>query len=176
VTSDEAAGTRVQGSLRSAADGTGIVHMEARFDTGIDEVWSALTDPGRLARRIGEVEGDVRLGGEFYRRFFASGAEGTGRVDACEPSRRLLVTLDPDQPDEGVIEVMLAPDGEGTLLVREERGCPWTSSPPTGRGSRSMSKISLPTSPGVSSATPTCGGTSSNPPMKFWRPTSANYR
>jgi uncharacterized protein YndB with AHSA1/START domain len=124
MTSDEPAGTRILGSLRSAADGTGIVRMEDRFDTAIDEVWSALTDPVRLGRWIGEVDGDLRLGGEFHRRFFASGSEGSGRVDACEPRRRLQVTLDPGQPDEGVIEVMLAVDGEGTVLVWEERGLP----------------------------------------------------
>jgi len=39
--------------------------MEDGFDTDIEDVWSALTDPRRLARWIGEVEGDLRLGGEF---------------------------------------------------------------------------------------------------------------
>ena len=78
----------------------------------------------RLARWIGEVEGDLRVGGEFHRRFFASGSEGTGRVEACEPPRRLLVTLNPGEPDENVIEVVLVADGEGTILVWEERGLP----------------------------------------------------
>jgi uncharacterized protein YndB with AHSA1/START domain len=77
------AGTRIMGSLRSA-DGKGIVRMQDRFDTDIDDLWSALTHPGRLARWLGEVEGDLRPGGEFRARFFASGWEGTGRVDACE--------------------------------------------------------------------------------------------
>jgi len=123
MTSDDSAGPRLLGRLRSEG-GTGIVRMEDRFDTGIENVWSALTDPRRLARWIGEVEGDLRVGGEFYRRFFASGSEGPGRIEACEPRRRLLVTLDPDQPEEGVIEVTLAADGEGTNLVWEERGRP----------------------------------------------------
>jgi uncharacterized protein YndB with AHSA1/START domain len=65
--------------------------MEDRFDTDIDDLWSALTDPARLGRWLGQVEGDLRLGGEFRARFFASGWEGTGRVEACEPPRRLLV-------------------------------------------------------------------------------------
>ena len=34
-------------------------------------------DPLRLARWLGEVEGDLRLGGEYRARFFASGWEGT---------------------------------------------------------------------------------------------------
>ena len=52
---------RILGSLRSA-DGKGVVRMEDRFDTDIDDLWSALTDPRRLAHWIGEVEGDLRLG------------------------------------------------------------------------------------------------------------------
>jgi uncharacterized protein YndB with AHSA1/START domain len=123
MTSDAGAGTRILGSLRSA-DGKGIVRMQDRFDTGIDDLWSALTDPSRLARWLGEVEGDLRLGGEFRARFF-DGWEGTGRVEACEPPRRLLVlTTQPGQQDEHVIEVTLAADGDQTVLVWEERGMP----------------------------------------------------
>src|SRR6202044_2938886 len=38
-----------------------------------------------------------------------------------------------------------------------------------------MSKTSAPTSPGVSAATPTRGGTNSSPPMTTWRPTSVRH-
>ena len=118
------ADTRILGSLRSA-DGRGIVRMEDRFDTDIDDLWSALTDPRRLARWMGEVEGDLRLGGEFRARFFASGWEGTGRVEACEPPRRLLLlTKQPGQPDEHLIEATLTADDDQTILVWEERGMP----------------------------------------------------
>jgi uncharacterized protein YndB with AHSA1/START domain len=124
MTSNARAGDRILGSLRSA-DGKGAVRMQDRFDTDIDDLWSALTDPRRLARWMGEVEGDLRLGGEFRARFFASGWEGTGRVEACEPPRRLLLlTKQPGQPDEQVIEVTLAADGDQTILVWEERGMP----------------------------------------------------
>ena len=90
MTSNAPAGDRILGSLRSA-DGKGVVRMQDRFDTAIDDLWSALTDPRRLARWLGEVEGDLRLGGKFRARFFASGWEGTGRVEVCEPPRRLLL-------------------------------------------------------------------------------------
>src|SRR5215471_21740161 len=128
MTSSAHGSGRILGSLRSA-DGKGVVRMEDRFGTGIDDLWSALTDPRRLARWIGEVEGDLRLGGGFRFRFFASGSEGTGLVDACEPARRLLLTIrdadpQPGQPDEEVIEVTLAADGDQTILVWEERGMP----------------------------------------------------
>ena len=123
MTSNARAG-RILGSLRSA-DGKGVVRMEDRVDTDIDDVWSALTDPSRLARWYGEIEGDLSVGGKYRARLFASGWEGTGRVEACEPPRRLLVTIkDADEPGEGVIEVTLADDGDQTIVVWEERGMP----------------------------------------------------
>ena len=101
--------------------------MEDRYATEIDDLWSALTDPRRLARWYGEINGDLRVGGEFHARLFASGWEGTGRVDACEPPQRLLLAMhdadpQPGQPDETVIEVELVADASQTLLVLEERG------------------------------------------------------
>ena len=117
-------GGRILGSLRSA-DGKGIVRMQDRLDTDIDDLWSALTDPRRLARWLGEVEGDLRVGGEFRAHFYTSGWEGTGRVAVCEPPQRLLViTTGTDEPDEHAIEATLTSDGEHTILVLEERGMP----------------------------------------------------
>ena len=116
-------GVRLLGTLR-AADGTGIVRLEDRFDTGVDDLWSALTDPARLARWLGEVDGELREGGEFRALYYASGWEGTCRIEVCDPPHRLLITTSsPDQPD-GVVEVTLRADGDGTLLVIEDRGVP----------------------------------------------------
>ncbi len=115
------------GSLQTK-DGDGSVRMENRFGASVDDVWSALTDPDRLATWLGEVEGDLRLGGTFRARFFASGWEGTGRVAVCEPPHRLLALTkdadDPDAPDDHVIEVTLTADGTETILVWEERTMP----------------------------------------------------
>src|SRR6266571_1041163 len=112
MTSNARGGGGILGSLRSA-DGKGIVRMEDRYDTNIDDLWSALTDPGRLARWIGEVEGDLRLGGEFRTHFFASGAKSTGRVEACDPPERLLLsTKHVDESYELVIEATLTADGD----------------------------------------------------------------
>jgi uncharacterized protein YndB with AHSA1/START domain len=123
MTSDAHAGDRIVGSLRSA-DGKGVVRMEDRFDTDIDDLWSALTDPSRLTRWLGEFEGDLRLGGEFRARFF-DGWEGTGRVDVCEPPRHLRVmTKHVRQTDEHDIEATLTADGDHTILILELRGMP----------------------------------------------------
>jgi uncharacterized protein YndB with AHSA1/START domain len=128
MTSEAHGGGRILGTLRSAG-GTGIVRMEHQFATGIDDLWAALTDPSRLARWIAEVEGDLRPGGEFHARYVDGGWEGTGRVDACEPPRRLLLTMrdaapQPGQPTGTVIEAALTPDDDHTMFVVEERGLP----------------------------------------------------
>ena len=95
------------------------------FRADIETVWSALTEPSRLASWWGEVEGDLRLGGEYHERVFASGWEGTGRVQACEAPRHLLLQhREPDQTDEQSIEITLTTDDGQTTVVWEERGMP----------------------------------------------------
>ena len=114
----------ILGSLRSA-EGKGIARVEDRLEAQVEDVWSALTETGRLAGWLGEVEGDLRLGGAFSARFVASGWEGTGRVEACEPPQRLLVvTQDADEPDETSNEVTLTADGDQTIVVVEQQGLP----------------------------------------------------
>jgi len=130
------AGARILGSLRSA-DGTGVVRMEDRFDTTIDDLWAAVTDPRSLARWYGQVEGDLRLGGAFRAHVLSSGWEGAGRVEVCEPPRRLLVVKQNDRSSyELVTEVTLAAEGDQTILVFEERGMPVDSLAAYGAGNQ----------------------------------------
>jgi uncharacterized protein YndB with AHSA1/START domain len=82
--SEKRPGTHILGSLRSA-DGTGIVRIEDRYDTDTGGLWSALTDPFHLARWHGQVEGNLRPGGEFRLYLEADDWDGTGRVEECEP-------------------------------------------------------------------------------------------
>jgi len=97
--------------------------MEEVYDTPAADLWSAVTEPDRLARWVAEVTGDLRVGGEFHARF-TSGWDGPGRVDVCEPPRRLLATMSPGTDDETVIEATLADERGRTRLVIEERGIP----------------------------------------------------
>ena len=125
--------TRILGSLRSA-DGTGVVHIEDRYDTDIDDLWSALTDPPRLARWYGEVDGDLRRGGQFNVYLEAAGLHALGRVEVCDPPRRLqVVTRETDEswqrgggvpPFDQTLEATLTADGGQTILVIETRGMP----------------------------------------------------
>jgi uncharacterized protein YndB with AHSA1/START domain len=133
MTSNARPGTRILGSLRSA-DGKGVVRVEDHYDTDIDDMWSALTDPGRLARWYGQVEGDLRVGGEFRLYIEAADLDATGRVEACEPPRRLLVTTrETDEsyqrgrgapPFDQTIEATLTANGDQTIMVIEVRGMP----------------------------------------------------
>jgi uncharacterized protein YndB with AHSA1/START domain len=114
---------RILGALRPVDADKGAVRIHDFFTTGVDDLWSALTEPERLARWIADVEGDLSVGGEFNARFTSSW-EGPGRVDVCEPPHRLLLTMNPGEEDETVIEALLNAEGGGTRLVIEERGLP----------------------------------------------------
>jgi len=132
MTRNQRPAARILGSLRSA-DGTGVVRIEDRYHTDIDDLWSAITEPGRLARWFGQVEGDLRIGGKF-RLDLGPDGERIGRVMACEPRRRILATIrETDEswrkgrgapPFDATIEVMLTTEGDQTVLVIEVRGMP----------------------------------------------------
>ena len=115
--------TRILGSLRSIGDRTGTVRVEDVYDTDAAGLWGALTERARLARWIAVVDGDLELAGIVHTTF-TSGWTGPGRVDVCEPQRRLVVTMNPGTDDETVIEAVLSAEAERTRLVVEERGIP----------------------------------------------------
>lgn len=136
-------GVRILGKLRSA-DGVGVVRIEDRYDTTIDDLWSAITEPDRLARWHGQVEGDLVPGGAYRMYLEADDIESTGRVEVCEPPRRLLLTSrETDEsyhkgqgvpPFDATIEVTLTADGDQTILVLEVRGMPIDKTPFYGAG------------------------------------------
>jgi uncharacterized protein YndB with AHSA1/START domain len=132
MTSNTSASQRVLGTLRTA-DGAGVVRIEDRYDTDVEDLWSALTDPERLARWYGEVEGDLHEGGQF--RIYLQGPDikGVGNVEACEPPHRLLVRTRETEESarkadgrafEQTVEATLTPDEGHTILTIEVRGLP----------------------------------------------------
>lgn len=122
MTDDTPMGIKLLGALSTESDGTGTVKVAHRFNAEKVDVWSALTDPSRLVQWIGEVQGELHLGGEFRTHFIASGSVGIGRVVACEVLRRLVVVLDPGKPNEAVIEIDTIGENGGTRLLVEQRG------------------------------------------------------
>jgi uncharacterized protein YndB with AHSA1/START domain len=133
MTNNAGQNSGILGSLRSAGD-TGVVRIEHRYDADIDEVWSALTDPSRLARWYGQVDGDLRVGGEFRVYIESDDVEAIGQVVACEPATRLrLTTRETDEsyqrgqgvpPHDEVIEATLTAEKAQSILVIEVRGIP----------------------------------------------------
>ncbi len=114
---------RMLGSMRRIDEARGAVRVEDVYETDIGDLWSAVTEPRRLARWIAEVEGDLRVGGMVQARF-TSTWEGPGRIDVCEPPNHVVLTMEPATADETVIEAWLTSEGEQTRLVIEERGLP----------------------------------------------------
>ncbi|HEY2642940.1 MAG TPA: SRPBCC domain-containing protein [Galbitalea sp.] len=114
--------TRILGSLREE-NGTGIVHVEDVYDTDIEDLWSAITEPARLVRWLVTVDGDLGVGGEFSATF-TSGWRGVGRVDVCNAPHHLQVTTWSDDDAPGVIVATLVEEEAGTRLIIEESGLP----------------------------------------------------
>jgi uncharacterized protein YndB with AHSA1/START domain len=114
--------TRILGSLREE-NGAGVVHVEDVYDTDIEDLWSAITEPARLVRWLVTVDGDLGVGGEFSATF-TSGWQGVGRVDVCNAPHHLQVTTWSDDDAPGVIVATLVAEAAGTRLIIEESGLP----------------------------------------------------
>ncbi|HEY7023989.1 MAG TPA: SRPBCC domain-containing protein [Candidatus Limnocylindrales bacterium] len=113
------------------ADDRGVLRIEERYDTDVNDLWSAITEPARLARWFGKIDGDLRPGGRFN---LSAEWDGGGRVEECEAPRRLRVTVrESDEsyrqgngvpPFDSSIEATLTPDGDQTVLVAVIKGMP----------------------------------------------------
>jgi uncharacterized protein YndB with AHSA1/START domain len=64
-----------------------VVIATCAYDTAIEDVWDAITNPDRIPRWFLPIEGDLRLGGRYQ----LQGNAG-GTITACEPLRHLGVT------------------------------------------------------------------------------------
>src|SRR5262245_1522823 len=58
-----------------------------RYDTTVEDLWNALTDPERISRWFLPVSGELRLGGKYQ---FEGNA--SGEITACEPPRHFSLT------------------------------------------------------------------------------------
>ena len=81
------------------------------YETTVDDLWDACTNPERLLRWYVPVTGDLRLGGSFEQANMAGGT-----IVACEPPTFLRLSLGSNGVDE--VELRLSPgDGEGTATL-----------------------------------------------------------
>lgn len=114
---------RTTGTMRAIDEQCGAVRVEDVYDTDIDDLWAACTEPDRLARWIGQFSGDLRVGGMIDARFTSTWT-GPIRVEVCERPHHLLLTMEPGTEDECVLEAWLTEEGDQTRLAVEERGLP----------------------------------------------------
>jgi uncharacterized protein YndB with AHSA1/START domain len=84
--------------------------LRRTYDTTIDDLWNACTNPDRIARWLTPVSGDLRLGGRFQLQGNAGGV-----VERCEPPRLLAVTWE-SGGDVTWVEVRLSPADHGRAL------------------------------------------------------------
>jgi uncharacterized protein YndB with AHSA1/START domain len=96
-----------------------MIRLRRTYDSPIDDVWDALTNPERIGRWFLPVSGDYRLGGRFQ---FEGNAGG--EIVACERPNRLAVTWGYAETGGDAtasrLELRLAPDGdEATVLELE---------------------------------------------------------
>jgi uncharacterized protein YndB with AHSA1/START domain len=126
--------TAEQGQLRLEGERRGI-RFERRYDAAPQEVWSALTEPERMARWLAEAELDLRVGGAYALRFSDEEDQtAVGEILAVEPERLLELTWEyPGEPNT-VVRFELRPDGDGTILVLDHRGLPAEAAPGYGGG------------------------------------------
>jgi uncharacterized protein YndB with AHSA1/START domain len=101
------------------ADGAGElvrVLLRRSYDTPVEDVWDAVTDPDRMKRWFLPVSGDLRVGGNFQLEGNAS-----GEILACEPPRLLRVTFgDPNS----IVELRLTAQGDGDTVLELEHTVP----------------------------------------------------
>ncbi len=124
MTDQTSANPRILGTLH-AIGAVGRVRIEDTVAASPDEVWAALTDPSRLADWLGEIQGDLREGGEYRGLWRVSGWHGVGRILACEPPRRVVLSSREDDATHDLrTEITITPAGTGSTIVIEEQGMP----------------------------------------------------
>lgn len=84
------------------------VSLRRNYDSPIDDVWDAVTDPERIARWFMPLSGELRVGGEFR----LEGNAG-GEIVACEPPRFLRLTWG---GPASIVELRLTEHGHRTVL------------------------------------------------------------
>jgi uncharacterized protein YndB with AHSA1/START domain len=84
------------------------------YDTGVEDLWDACTNPERIPRWFLPVSGDLRLGGHY-----ALEGNASGTIERCEPPRGLFATWEYGG-QVSWIELTLTPEAEGrTRFVLE---------------------------------------------------------
>ena len=110
----------LQSALRPDGDRVA-VRFERRYAATPVELWSAVTDPGRVGRWLAPV---TLLDERRYRLDFGDDHTTLGEVLACEPPRLLTVSWEFTGEPASRVHVELHPDGAGAVLVLDHTRLP----------------------------------------------------
>lgn len=83
------------------------------YDTSVDDLWDAITNPERIPRWFLPIEGSLELGGRYQLKGNAGGT-----ITRCDPPEALDLTWELGGGTSWV-QVRLAPDGERARLTLE---------------------------------------------------------
>lgn len=92
------------------------VLLRRSYDSPIEDVWDAVTDPDRIARWLYPVSGELGVGGTFQ----LEGNAG-GEILGCDPPSLLKVTFG---GPTSIVEVRLSEDDGGDTLLELEHTVP----------------------------------------------------
>ena len=109
------------GTYTKRADGRLDIRFERTYARPVETVWSALTEPERLADWMGVSHVEPHVGGRFDT-IQDSAAPSTGKVVAWEPPKILEFTWSNKDAPDSVIRYELTPAGQSTRLVFTQRG------------------------------------------------------
>lgn len=89
-----------------------VVAASRDYDTTVEDLWDALTNPERIPRWFLPISGELRLGGRYQLEGNAS-----GEITKCEPPRHLDVTWEFGD-DTSWVEVELGANANGGATLR----------------------------------------------------------
>ena len=115
------------GTFQKQAGGALDLRFERRYPRAIEKVWSALTEPQRLAEWMGAARVEPRVGG-LIELILDSEQPMSGRVLAWQAPTLLEFTWSNGDAPDSIVRYELSRDGQGTKLVFTHKGVPYASS------------------------------------------------
>lgn len=108
-----------RGVVTTEDDGRQRLEFRRSWPDPIEDVWSALTEPDRLARWIGVYEGERRAGGTGTFAMTQEEGESAGQpttIVECDPPRRLVIEWPEASSQMERIDLDLATEDGRTVL------------------------------------------------------------
>jgi uncharacterized protein YndB with AHSA1/START domain len=113
--------TTVFGSI-TPRQGSLDLEFERVLATDINDAWSAVTNPERIARWMETYVGDLTLGGTWQVFGSDGGLYCTGTVSECAPPHSFVTSWNVVGDEPTTLRVSLEAVADGTLLVLRHEG------------------------------------------------------